>query len=253
MDDALPNPPRPDSASERGLIILDVLCDLVLHCRLVCEALPDEVDMNFDELIASFAAAQAEARRTYMAADLLNRGAELGEKWGHRPSKPKAVFARHNAAVGVGAVKVIPRTSHADELLDALISGDQLNKVSNISTAERPRCAAVLQDNSQQCCSAAIYIDRGKWAAKCYVHSTAVERGLYRKRNREVPSARSRQYEHIAATLREVGREIMQRWLAGPQDAGEAPARFTGAGQYGPAASRRPGPEGQEPCLGPTP
>ena len=202
------NGPEPDSASERGLILLNAMCRALLDCQLALEALSGEVDMNFDELLNALVMAQIEAGRAYKAADLLFRVAALGERWGHLPSRPKAVIARHSAAVKAGAVRVIPRQSQADELID--------NMNHDAPPGERPRCAAALEGLAQQCGNRAIYLGGGQWAPNCYVHSPTAERRRYKQHATDVSEARARHYE-------ELKKVVVQRWLVDPTGPDDLP------------------------------
>ena len=202
------NGPEPDSASERGLILLNAMCRALLDCQLALEALSCEVDMNFDELLNTLVTAQIEAGRAYKAADLLFRVAALGEKWGYLPSRPKAVIARHSAAVKAGAVRVIPRQSQADELID--------NMNHDAPPGERPRCAAALEGLAQQCGNRAIYLGGGQWAPNCYVHSPTAERRRYKQHATDVAEARARHYE-------ELKKVVVQRWLVDPTGPDDLP------------------------------
>jgi hypothetical protein len=209
-----PNSPEPDSASERGLILLNAMCRALLDCQLALEVLSGEVDMNFDELLNSLVTAQIEAGRAYKAADLLFQVAALGEKWGHLPSRPKAVIARHSAAVKAGAVRVIPRQSQADELIDNM----NHHESHDAPPGERPRCAAASEGHAQQCGSRTIYLGEGQWAPNCYVHSPTAERRRYKEHATDVAEVRARHYEELKGA-------VVQRWLMGPAGPDDLPGQ----------------------------
>jgi len=204
------NGPEPDSASERGLILLNAMCRALLDCQLALEVLSDEVDMNFDELLNALVTAQIEAGRAYKAADLLFRVAALGERWGHLPSRPKAVIARHSAAVKAGAVRVMPRQSQADEVIDNMNHPES----HAAPPGERPRCTAAVEGSAQQCGSRAIFLGGGQWAPNCYVHSPTAERRRYKQHATDVAEVRARHYE-------ELKKAVAQRWLMDPAGPGD--------------------------------
>ena len=210
MDEDLPNPPDPDTASDRAMTVLGELCSSLLECRLVLAARPGEVDMIFDDLEAQLAAAQMEARQTFRAASLLRKGADLDPRWGERASRPKAVFARHGAAVKKGAPRVLPHLSAADEFFDVLNDPGPSDLVQDRPRGERPKCPVVGSDDSQPCNRTALYLGKGRWAPLCWAHAGPADRDLYR-RNQQADSDR---YEDRDERVRVLGRAVMDQWIA---------------------------------------
>lgn len=209
MDESLPIPPDPDSASDRAMTVLGELCSSLLECRLVLAALPGEVDMIFDDLEAQLAATQMEARQTFRAASLLRQGADLDPRWGERASRPKAVFARHGAAVTKGAPRVVPHLSAADEFFDVLNDPGPSDLVQDLPRGDRPKCPVVGSDDSQPCNRTALYLGKGRWAPLCRVHAGPADRELYR-RNQQADADR---YEDRDERVLVLGRAVMDEWI----------------------------------------
>jgi hypothetical protein len=205
----LPAPPDPDTASDRAMTALGALCSSLLECRLVLAALPGEVDMIFDDLEAQLAAAQMEARQTFRAASLLRQGADLDPRWGERASRPKAVFARHGAAVKKGATQVVPHLSDADEFFDVLNDPGRPDLAQDLPRGDRPKCPAVAADDSQPCNRTALYLGKGRWAPLCWAHSGPADRDLYRRNQQED----SNRYEDRDERVLVLGRAVMDQWI----------------------------------------
>jgi len=222
VDESPSNPPDPDAASDRAKTALGELCSSLLECRLVIAALPEEVDMIFDDLDTQLAAAQMEARQTYKAASLLQQGAPLEPRWGKRASRPKAVFARHGAAVKSGATRVIPHLSAADEFFDVLNDPGRSDLAQDLPPGKRPKCPVVGSNGEEPCNQTAFYLGKGRFAATCWAHGSEGERDRYR-RHQEEDAGR---YEDRDERLRVLGRAVMQQWIlayaAQPSPAGEA-------------------------------
>lgn len=110
---------HPDYSDERatdvGLELLDELRLILLECLLVLKTLPGQVDLNFVDLKSQILLTHQTAKQAHHAASLLHQRAELDERWGQNLSKPKAVFARHNAAVRHGSEQRRPLPMISDE------------------------------------------------------------------------------------------------------------------------------------------
>ncbi|AYM44313.1 hypothetical protein P5V78_24220 [Mycobacteroides abscessus subsp. abscessus] len=108
-------------ASALGLTLLDELPVSMIECLLVVGSLPhSSVDLNLDDLAAELRTAQRSAQEAYQAASLLNQRASLDTAWGSAHSRPRAVFARHNAAVRSGAPRVSPVATQTERVEDLL-------------------------------------------------------------------------------------------------------------------------------------
>ncbi len=105
-----------ETVSSLALDVIDELRMKMLECLLVVQTLRDEADLNFTDLANDILAAHRSTLEAYQAASIVHQGAELDERWGNGLSRPKAVFARHNAAVRQGATKVTPMPALCDRL-----------------------------------------------------------------------------------------------------------------------------------------
>jgi len=200
-----------ESASVLALALLDELRVRVFECLLVVEALPDEVDLNFDELIATLDAVRQTARQAFGAASLLYQGAALDERWGHNCSRPRAIFARHNAAARNGAHKVFPTQSVVDVIERWLQQPPPVDSSRNV-LGPRPRCSAVKQTATEPCRSSAVYLGAGLFAAHCYPHATGAEREKYREHQMAVNAALQRADDDRTDLLRNLGVVIAAEW-----------------------------------------
>ena len=222
MDEPLLNPPDPDTASDEAITALGELCSALLECRLVIAAMPEEVDMIFDDLDTQLAAAQIEARQTYKAASLLQQGALLEPRWGKRASRPKAVFARHGAAVKNGATRAIPHLSAADAFFDVLNDPGRSDLAQDLPSGKRPKCPVVGLNKKVPCNQTAFYLGKGQFAETCWAHGSEGDRDHYRRHQEEDVG----RYDDRDERLRVLGRAVMQQWIlaygAQPSPAGEA-------------------------------
>lgn len=107
-------------ASAQGLTLLDELRVSIVECLLVVESLPGNVDLNLDDLSADLLAVQRSAREACKAASLLNQRAALETAWTANLSRPKAVLARHSAAVRNGAPRTPPVASENERIENLL-------------------------------------------------------------------------------------------------------------------------------------
>lgn len=107
-------------ASAQGLTLLDELRVSMVECLLVVESLAGNVDLNLDDLTAELQAVQRSAQQAYKAASLLNQRATLETAWTANLSRPKAVLARHSAAVRNGAPQMSPIAPHTERIENLL-------------------------------------------------------------------------------------------------------------------------------------
>jgi hypothetical protein len=114
----------PTSSGERvtdsALDLLDELRLTLMECVLVLKMLPGEADLNFVDLEQQILLTHHYAKQAHQAASLVNQGATLNARWGKSLSRPKAVFARHSAAVQLGAVQRRPLPMISDEFEERL-------------------------------------------------------------------------------------------------------------------------------------
>ncbi len=199
-------------ASDRALELLDELRIRVMECRLVLHALPDEADLKFDELEQDLYQVQHGAHLAYQAASMMHQGADLNPRWGVGFSRPKAIFARHNAAVYEGANRVTPELSLWDRLERALSHVPSV-KVASDPIGTPPRCTGTVRATGLPCTAAATRIE-GVVGAHCYSHATAHERDKYRKHRDAITAAHDESQEKLLCRRRTVAEDIAERWLS---------------------------------------
>lgn len=151
----------------------------MIESLLVLAALPGQVDLNLDELSTELRSALRSARHAYQAASLLNQGAALAQAWGTGLSRPRAVFARHRAAVRDGATPMSPQSSGAEQLEKQLATMDAADDVAQFH-AYRPVCAATVQASGQPCRSSALHLGHGFFSQRCYQHASPAEKARFR-------------------------------------------------------------------------
>jgi hypothetical protein len=218
-------------ASGLALEVLEELRIKVMECRLVLQALPDEADLNFDELERDLHAVQLGARQAYEAASLVHQGAQLDARWGLGWSRPKAIFARHGAAVRQGAIKINPKPTLGDRLERALWQLPTPDRIEDV-VGVRPKCSGTVHTTGHKCAVSAIYLGSGLFGAHCYSHATPEERDQYRTHHETVIAAQSDSHARLLGRQRGVGKNITERWLQQRTDRRqwvEAMATATGA------------------------
>jgi hypothetical protein len=131
----------PTNSGERvtdiALDLLDELRLTLMECLLVLKMLPSEANLNFVDLEQQILLTHHYAKQAHHAASLVNQGATLNARWGESLSRPKAVFARHNAAVQLGARQLRPLPMISDEFEERLWKLPAVN-----STVAEPDSAA---------------------------------------------------------------------------------------------------------------
>lgn len=124
-----------ERVTDFALDLLDELRITLLECLLVLKMLPSEADLNFADLETQILLTHQTAKQTHHAASLLHQGAELDERWGKGLSRPKAVFARHSAAVRQGSEQFRPLSMISDEFERRLW---QLSEAENVAAQTSP-------------------------------------------------------------------------------------------------------------------
>lgn len=195
-----------------ALEVLDELRIKMIECRLVLQALPEEADLNLDELEWALQAAHAGACQAYEAASLVHQGAQLDERWGSGWSRPKAVFARHGAAVRGGAPAVAPKPALGDRLGSLLWQSPPVDRSIDIVGA-RPKCAGTIRSTGEICTSSAIYLGAGIFGPHCYSHATREERERYRVHHDAESRVETDAYAELESRQRGVGEALTERWL----------------------------------------
>ncbi|SKF51209.1 Uncharacterised protein [Mycobacteroides abscessus subsp. abscessus] len=206
--------PTPDeTVSALALDVIDELRIKMLECLLVLQTLPSEADINFADLSGDLLAAHRGTQEAYQAASIIYQGAELDERWGNNLSRPKAIFARHNAAIRRGATKVTPMLGLGDRLERYLYQLPRPDRTRTVASA-RPRCTGMVKATGENCVSSAIYLGSGMFGAHCYSHATPTEREQYRAHHEENDARLARSHTDLRKMQRAVGEEIAAHWIA---------------------------------------
>lgn len=201
-----------DAATPLGLEILDELCVTLLECLLVAKAAEDEAGLNLDELLEALSAAQHPARSAFRAASLLHQGAALAESWSANNSRPKAVFARHYAAVRNGAPRSSPVEPTCARLERALNATAHLDCAQNVD-GERPRCEAWVAKSGNDCKNSAVYLGADRFAQHCYAHMTPAERQSFKSHQTELALARHATNLGRAEQLSKATDLVISEWI----------------------------------------
>lgn len=223
----MPGPPNEDTREEYatpdGLELLDQLCTTLLECTLIATVVQDDVDLNLDELITGLGEAQYSARSAFEAASLLHQRADLDSSWTQNRSRPKAIFARHYAAVDAGAIERLPLQPSASLFETMLHGGIELD--TRPPAASRPRCASSTKMDTP-CRNSAVYLGAGFTAQHCYTHLTPIERKRFDDHQQAVAIEKKRildgMAERISRAADLVGtnwrrrRSSEDRWLPSP-------------------------------------
>lgn len=200
-----------DYVSSFALELLDELRIRLAESRLVLQALIGEAELNFDELEDEVRAVQEATREAFEAASLMHQGAPLDAPWGQGPSRPRAIFARHAAAVRQGAHRVDPLITMAGYLERFLW---QLRLDAGIEeTVERPTCSSRVRTTGAKCESAAVRIGDGVFGAQCYAHATSVERQQYKVHHEALNARHSKVQATLQDRRRDAGVTVVEQWL----------------------------------------
>ncbi|SKY82522.1 Uncharacterised protein [Mycobacteroides abscessus subsp. abscessus] len=202
-----------ESVSALALDVIDELRMKMLECLLVLQTLPEEADLNLSDLAGDILAAHRGTQEAYHAASIVHQGAELDARWGHNLSRPKAIFARHNAAVRRGATKVLPVAALCDRLERHLYQLPRTDRTQDV-TGARPKCSGMVRTTGEDCTNSAIYLGSGMFGAHCYSHATPEEREQYRAHHEAVDARQLRTHEDLRELQRAVGRKIAAHWIS---------------------------------------
>ncbi|WP_016888809.1 hypothetical protein [Mycobacteroides abscessus] len=202
-----------ETVSPLALDVIDELRMKMLECLLAIQTLPEQADLNFAELANDILAAHRSTLEAYQAASIVHQGAELDERWGNGLSRPKAIFARHNAAVRRGATKVVPMPALCDRLERHLYQLPRPDRTQTLA-GQRPKCAAVVKSTGEDCTNSAIYLGSGIFGAHCYAHATTDEREQYRIHHEKNDARQARSHSDLRDLQRAVGEKIVAQWIS---------------------------------------
>lgn len=202
-----------ETVSSLALEIIDELRMKMLECLLVVQTLPEGADLNFVDLANDILAAHRSTLEAYQAASIMHQGAELDERWGNALSRPKAIFARHNAAVRRGATKVTPVPALCDRLERHLYHLPRPDRTQTV-VGQRPKCSAMVKSTGDDCTNSAIYLGSGIFGAHCYSHATPDEREQYRVHHEKNDARQARSHTDLRNLQRAVGEKIAAQWIS---------------------------------------
>lgn len=202
-----------ETVSALAVDVIDELRMKMLECLLVLQTLPQEADLNFADLANDILAAHRGTLEAYQAASIVHQGAELDQRWGNGLSRPKAIFARHNAAVRRGAQKVSAVPALCDRLERHLYQLPRPDRTQTVAGA-RPKCSAMVKSTGEDCTNSAIYLGSGMFGAHCYRHATADEREQYRVHHEANEARQARSHNDLRALQRAVGEKIAAHWIS---------------------------------------
>ncbi|MBN7300807.1 hypothetical protein IUQ79_02765 [Mycobacteroides abscessus subsp. bolletii] len=202
-----------ETVSSLALDVIDELRMKMLECLLVLQTLPAEADLNFADLANDVLAAHRSTLEAYQAASIVHQGAELDERWGNGLSRPKAIFARHNAAVRQGAPKVTPMPALCDRLERHLYQLPRPDRTQTVA-GSRPKCSGMVKTTGEDCTNSAIYLGSGMFGAHCYSHATPTEREQYRIHHAENDARQARSHTDLRDLQRAVGQKIAAHWIS---------------------------------------
>jgi hypothetical protein len=152
-------------------------------------------------------------RDAHAAASLVRQGAALDESWATGWSRPRGIFARHNAAVRQGAAKIRPESGLGERRERELWQLPPLDRSQDVPSS-RPTCSGTVRTTTgEQCGKTAVYLGSGSFGAHCYSHATATEREQYTAHSDAVAARQAASYEDLRAHRRRVAKLVMKQWL----------------------------------------
>jgi hypothetical protein len=184
----------------------------VVQCRVVLETLAGDLDLNLDELECRLREVQQAVNEAYEAASLVAQAAPLEGQWGTGWSRPRAIFARHNAAVRLGAPKVRPQAGLGERLEREMWQLPPLDRSRDV-VGSRPTCSGTVRASGEKCVQTAVYLGSGLFGAHCYSHATPTERERYRVHSDAVAARQATSHEDLLARRRRIGTNIIEEWL----------------------------------------
>lgn len=208
------NAPEVDSASPLGVETLEKLRVVLLECELVLISVADEVDLNIEECLAGLTAIRGLVGHTWGAASLLLQNAALQSSWSAGPSRPRAIYARHAAAVKAGASRRAPAQSVIGRIEAELERLPHVDLSQNFS-GYRPECTGFVAKTGKRCTNTALYLGAGSFAQHCYSHSAPTERERFRDHQDRQNQALEESWLERHELLRAIGRSIIDDWFQG--------------------------------------
>lgn len=182
-------------------------CGLVLALVANCEA-----DLNLDELEWTLYEALRLARTAFGAAYLLNRDARLDVPWTSGASRPKAVFARHLAAVRAGAPRMVIPEDNLVERIERWLSRPIDRDPNEAAGPKPPACTAIAATSGKPCTRTAMRVG-GFLVEHCYSHLTADERARLDEQRQLIASAEAEHQLRLDEVVHRAGTHVAADWL----------------------------------------
>lgn len=183
-------------------------CGLVLALVTNCEA-----DLNLDELESTLYEALRLARTAFGAAYLLNHDARLDVPWTSGASRPKAVFARHLAAVRAGAPRtVIPEDNLVERIERWLSRPIDSHRPNEDADPKPPACAAIAATSGKPCTRTAMRVG-SVFVEHCYSHLTSAERDRLDKQRQRIAAAEAEHQLRLDEVVHRAGTHVAADWL----------------------------------------
>ena len=186
---------------------LDELCLRLVECRLVIQALTNQIDLDMRTLESNLHMLEHRARQTREAASLICQGAELVDG---RPSEtlPWNITTRHYIAVKRGATQMNPEPTRLEQTNPALAEAVAAPPFYDYDRKQRWRAT---NDDGSQCSEPALYLGNHDFA-NCEHHApeTLVTRRL---EFRASASARAEATQAMIRTQQTYGRKVIDEWL----------------------------------------
>jgi hypothetical protein len=208
------NAPEVDSASPLGVETLEKVRVALLECELVLISVAGEIDLNVEECLAGLASARGLVGHAWGAASLLLQNAALESSWSAGRPRPRAIYARHAAAVEAGASSRAPAPSLVDRVEAELERLPHVDLSQNLS-GRRPECTGFVAKTGKRCTNSAIYLGAGSFGQLCYSHSAPSERQRFRDHQDRQNESLEESWLERNELLRAIGRSIIDDWIHG--------------------------------------
>ncbi|OZM70688.1 hypothetical protein CFN78_23735 [Amycolatopsis antarctica] len=171
-----------------------------------------QVDLNLGEASSSMTQAAHEANEAFEAASLLMNGAELDTSWSNYASRPKAVFARHRAAVAAGAQRLHPAPAPmiVQSEPSPVSHGELPPKPPN---AARPKCGHPTKTTGKLCGNRVVVLEDGILATGCATHLPDAERPSYEQQKAQTDAWMDAAVHHQQSNKARMMADATALWL----------------------------------------
>ncbi|MFE2755655.1 hypothetical protein ACFXGA_27010 [Actinosynnema sp. NPDC059335] len=200
-----------DQTTEMGIEFLGQITRHLIEAQSVVEFLSTLVGLKLDELAEDLSRASGTAREAFDAANLLKAGAQLEESWSTGPSRPKAIFARHNAAVAAGAPEItdqppVPLVVHNLPTPDFGPAPPQ-------ARGRRTTCGQPTKTTGKPCAKRRATLDDGTQADGCSQHMPDHQRPSWERHKARVDAWTATVEQHHAKNREHLMLETVALWL----------------------------------------